>query len=92
MSPDILFDNLIITDDEDVAKQWASETFEVNRLRIAQESVSILFLSFIYFNIHVFIRVYYFNYFIYPVVRIYILNCLVFSDDVRSLRRHCGVN
>ncbi|XP_063989468.1 calnexin isoform X2 [Diachasmimorpha longicaudata] len=37
MSPDILFDNIIITDDEDVAKQWADDTFEIRRRKIAQE-------------------------------------------------------
>ncbi|XP_011299968.1 calnexin isoform X2 [Fopius arisanus] len=41
MSPDILFDNVIITDDEDVAKQWADETFEIRRQKIAQEGSSV---------------------------------------------------
>ncbi|XP_044593567.1 calnexin-like isoform X1 [Cotesia glomerata] len=41
MSPDIYFDNLIITDDEDVAKQWAEDTFEIHRKKIAQDSVTI---------------------------------------------------
>ncbi|XP_015121079.1 calnexin isoform X2 [Diachasma alloeum] len=41
MSPDILFDNLIITDDEDVAKQWADDTFEIRRKKIAQEGSSV---------------------------------------------------
>ncbi|XP_034950015.1 calnexin [Chelonus insularis] len=41
MSPDIYFDNLIITDDEDVAKQWADDTFEIHRQKIAQESWSV---------------------------------------------------
>ncbi|XP_044593568.1 calnexin-like isoform X2 [Cotesia glomerata] len=41
MSPDIYFDNLIITDDEDVAKQWAEDTFEIHRKKIAQDSWTI---------------------------------------------------
>ncbi|XP_043266886.1 calnexin isoform X2 [Venturia canescens] len=41
MSPDILFDNIIITDDEDVAKQWADESFEIRRMKIAENSWSI---------------------------------------------------
>lgn len=41
MSPNILFDNIIITDDEDVVKQWTDETFEIRRLKIAKEGVSI---------------------------------------------------
>lgn len=40
MSPDIIFDNILITDDEDVAKKWSDETFEVRRVKIAEESVS----------------------------------------------------
>ncbi|KAG7212568.1 hypothetical protein KM043_012868 [Ampulex compressa] len=38
MSTDILFDNLIITDSEEVAKKWADSTFEVRRIKIAEES------------------------------------------------------
>lgn len=44
MSPDIYFDNIIITDDEEVAKKWADDSFEIRRVKIAEESVSI-FLS-----------------------------------------------
>ena len=40
MSTDILFDNILIADDEEVAKKWAEDTFEVHRARIAEESVS----------------------------------------------------
>lgn len=40
MSPDIYFDNIIITDDEEVAKKWARDSFEIRRLKIAKESVS----------------------------------------------------
>lgn len=40
MSPDILFDNIIVTDDEIVAQKWAEQTFEVRKQRIAIESVS----------------------------------------------------
>ncbi|XP_076545729.1 calnexin isoform X3 [Osmia lignaria lignaria] len=38
MSTDIFFDNILITDDEEVAAKWAEETFEVRRARIAEES------------------------------------------------------
>ncbi|XP_047357279.1 calnexin isoform X1 [Vespa velutina] len=38
MSPDIIFDNILITDNEDVAKKWSDETFEVRRVKIAEES------------------------------------------------------
>jgi len=40
MSPDIYFDNIIITDDEEVAKKWADDSFEIRRVKIAEESVS----------------------------------------------------
>ncbi|XP_046747740.1 calnexin isoform X1 [Diprion similis] len=38
MSPDILFDNLIITDSEEVAKKWSDDSFELRRARIAQQN------------------------------------------------------
>lgn len=41
MSPDIYFDNIIITDDEEVARKWSDDTFEIRRVKIAKESVSI---------------------------------------------------
>ncbi|XP_034184726.1 calnexin isoform X1 [Osmia lignaria lignaria] len=41
MSTDIFFDNILITDDEEVAAKWAEETFEVRRARIAEESVTL---------------------------------------------------
>lgn len=43
MSLDIYFDNLIITDDEEIAKKWSDDTFEIRRVRIAEESVSVSF-------------------------------------------------
>lgn len=45
MSSDILFDNLIITDDEDVARDWAAQTFDLKRKLIDREAVSTLFLE-----------------------------------------------
>lgn len=42
MSKDILFDNLIITDDREVADQWAAETFEKKQLKIAKDSESVV--------------------------------------------------
>ncbi|XP_016911010.1 calnexin isoform X3 [Apis cerana] len=41
MSTDIFFDNIIITHDEEVAKYWADNTFEVRRAQIAEESWSV---------------------------------------------------
>ncbi|XP_032671410.1 calnexin-like isoform X2 [Odontomachus brunneus] len=41
MSPDIYFDNIIITDDEEVARKWSDDTFEIRRVRIAEESWTI---------------------------------------------------
>ncbi|XP_043786169.1 calnexin-like isoform X1 [Apis laboriosa] len=41
MSTDILFDNIVITHDEEVAKYWADNTFEVRRAQIAEESVTL---------------------------------------------------
>lgn len=40
MSKDILFDNIIITDEYYVAEKWASDTFDKKRQKIAKESVS----------------------------------------------------
>lgn len=40
MSSDILFDNLIITDDESAANEWAAETFDLKRKLIDREAVS----------------------------------------------------
>lgn len=40
MSPDILFDNIIVTDDEYIAEKWAEETFEIRKQRIAKDAVS----------------------------------------------------
>ncbi|KYN19040.1 Calnexin [Trachymyrmex cornetzi] len=40
MSTDIYFDNIIITDDEKVAKKWAVDTFDVRRVKIAEENDS----------------------------------------------------
>ncbi|XP_058455494.1 calnexin-like isoform X2 [Malaya genurostris] len=38
MSSDILFDNLIITDDESVARDWASSTYDLKRKLIDREA------------------------------------------------------
>lgn len=40
MSNNILFDNIIITEDITVAEDWAAETFNKKRLKIHKESVS----------------------------------------------------
>ncbi|XP_071874024.1 calnexin isoform X2 [Bombus fervidus] len=41
MSTDILFDNILVADDEEVARKWAEDTFEVRRARIEGESYSV---------------------------------------------------
>ncbi|XP_050493153.1 calnexin-like isoform X3 [Bombus huntii] len=41
MSTDILFDNILVADDEEVARKWAEDTFEVRRARIEKESYSV---------------------------------------------------
>lgn len=40
MSPNIYFDNIIITDDLEVAKKWADDSFEIRKAKIAEETVS----------------------------------------------------
>ncbi|CAL7942377.1 unnamed protein product [Xylocopa violacea] len=41
MSTDIFFDNILITDNEEVARKWAADTFEVRHARIAEESLTL---------------------------------------------------
>lgn len=41
MSNDILFDNIIITDDLEIADEYAFRTFDLKRKYISKESVSI---------------------------------------------------
>ncbi|XP_072942124.1 calnexin isoform X2 [Epargyreus clarus] len=40
MSPMLLFDNLIITDDEAVAEEWARQTFALKKAKISSDSES----------------------------------------------------
>lgn len=40
MSKDILFDNIIITEELYIAEQWAADTFDKKRQKIAKDSVS----------------------------------------------------
>lgn len=40
MSADILFDNIVITSDEDAADEWAAKTYDLKRKQIDKESVS----------------------------------------------------
>ncbi|KAJ0179605.1 hypothetical protein K1T71_005317 [Dendrolimus kikuchii] len=42
MSPMLLFDNLIITDDMAVAEEWAQQTFALKRAKISSDSDSVL--------------------------------------------------
>ena len=41
MSKDIFFDNIIITDDIEVANHWAAATYDKKRQKIAKDSVSV---------------------------------------------------
>ncbi|XP_045521336.1 calnexin isoform X1 [Pieris brassicae] len=41
MSPQLLFDNLIITDDEEVAAEWARQTYTLKRDRITSQAKTI---------------------------------------------------
>lgn len=41
MSKDILFDNIIITEELAVADKWAADTFDKKRLKITKDSVSV---------------------------------------------------
>lgn len=43
MSNDILFDNIIITDDVEVANDYAEKTFDLKRKYINKESVSMIY-------------------------------------------------
>lgn len=40
MSQDILFDNVIITEEWAIADKWAADTFDKKRLKISKDSVS----------------------------------------------------
>lgn len=40
MSGDILFDNIIVTEDEMLADQWAAQTYDLKREKIDTEAVS----------------------------------------------------
>jgi hypothetical protein len=40
MSSDILFDNIIITDDENSAYEWAQETFDLKKKHLEKQAVS----------------------------------------------------
>lgn len=40
MSDNILFDNIIITDDKMVSEQWAAETFDLKRNLVDRDQVS----------------------------------------------------
>lgn len=40
MSSDILFDNILITDQNDVADSWAAQTFDLKHDIITKEAVS----------------------------------------------------
>jgi len=42
MTDNVLFDNFIITDDEEVLKDWTEQTFELKRRAIDKDAVSIV--------------------------------------------------
>lgn len=41
MSTDILFDNIIVTDDEDHAYEWAQQTYDLKKKHLDKQAVSI---------------------------------------------------
>ncbi|CAH2092377.1 unnamed protein product [Euphydryas editha] len=41
MSPSLLFDNIIVTDDEQVAAEWAKQTYAIKRAKITSDSESL---------------------------------------------------
>lgn len=41
MSSDILFDNIIVTDDEDYAAEWAEQTYDLKRKHLDKQAVSV---------------------------------------------------
>lgn len=45
MSNNILFDNIIITEELTIAEKWASDTFDKKRQKISKDSVSLDFLT-----------------------------------------------
>lgn len=40
MSADILFDNIIVTDDERNAAEWAEQTYDLKRKHLDKQAVS----------------------------------------------------
>lgn len=47
MSGDILFDNILIADNEELAEEWAAEGYNVKRDKIQTEAVSVLCFFFL---------------------------------------------
>lgn len=45
MSSDILFDNIIVTDDENYAAEWAEQTYDLKRKHLDKQAVSSTFGS-----------------------------------------------
>lgn len=41
MSSDILFDNIVVTDDESHADEWASQTYDLKKKQLDNQAVSI---------------------------------------------------
>jgi hypothetical protein len=39
MSPSLLFDNIVITDDEEAAASWAKQTFALKMSKLDKDSV-----------------------------------------------------
>lgn len=43
MSSDILFDNIVVTDDESHAADWAEKTYDLKRRHLDKQAVSFKF-------------------------------------------------
>lgn len=42
MSSDILFDNVVVTDDESYADEWAQQTYDLKKKHIDKQAVSVV--------------------------------------------------
>lgn len=53
MSSDILFDNIVITDDESHATEWAHQTYDLKRKYLDKQAVSTFYKLIFYLNIQI---------------------------------------
>ncbi|XP_066999252.2 calnexin isoform X2 [Anabrus simplex] len=75
MSSNILFDNIIITDDAIVADKWAADTFSLKRRKMEKESESLLMRLVRYTNDHPWLWAVYVIVIGLPIVMIFVFCC-----------------